>query len=63
LRDIVGFSQKTVEASQTPEGKRKQNLIDKLKRDREPLRRRLITESSKIKHLREMIEQELEEMS
>jgi len=63
LRDIVGFSQKTVEALQTPEGKRRQNLIDELKRDREPLRRRLITESSKIKDLRKMIEQELEEMS
>ncbi|MGB2728103.1 MAG: hypothetical protein WBD09_06460 [Halobacteriota archaeon] len=63
LRDIVGFSQMTVEALQTPEGKRKQNLIDELKRDREPLRRRLITESSKINDLRKMIEQELEEMS
>ena len=63
LRDIVGFSQKTVGALQTPEGKRRQNLIDELKRDREPLRRRLITESSKIKDLREMIEQELEEVS
>ncbi|MGB2841860.1 MAG: hypothetical protein WBC40_05205 [Halobacteriota archaeon] len=61
LRDIVGFSQKTVEASQTPEGKRRQNLVDELKR--EPLRRRLITESSKINDLRKMIEQELEEMS
>ena len=63
LKDIVRFSQKTYEASGTPQGKIRQNLIDELKRDREPLRRRLITESSKIKDLREMMEQELEEMS
>ncbi len=63
LKDIVRFSQKTYEASGTPQGKIKQNLIDELKRDREPLRRRLITESSKIKDLRRMVEQELEDMS
>lgn len=63
LKDILKFGQKTYKASTAPQGMIKQNLIEELKRDREPLRRRLIMGSSKLKDLRRMVEQELEEMS
>jgi hypothetical protein len=63
LKDILKFGQKTYKASTAPQGMIKQNLIEELKRDREPLRRRLIMGSSKIKDLRRRVEQELEEMS
>lgn len=62
-KDILKFGQKTYKASTAPQGMIKQNLIEELKRDREPLRRRLSMGSSKIKDLRRMVEQELEEMS
>ena len=62
LDKIYNFHQKTEKALDMPQGKIKQKLIDKIKRDREPLRENLIKVTSPLENLRKAVEHELEEM-
>jgi hypothetical protein len=56
LREILAFNQKTVKAAGSPDGMRKQSLIDELQEAREPLRKRIIFATTTIKDLEKMIE-------
>lgn len=62
LDKIYDFHQKTEEALDMPRGAPKQELIDKIKRYREPLRENLVKVTSPLENLRKAVEHELEEM-
>lgn len=62
FKAIMNFNQKTEEAYETHSKVRKQSLIEDLKGDREPLRKRLIEMSSKLENLKKGVEHELKEI-
>jgi len=62
LDETYSFYQKT-EVRDMPQGASKQKLIDKIKGDREDLRKKLITVLSTLENLKKVVEYELEEMS
>ena len=63
LKDLSSFHQKTGEAANMHPGDLKQKLIAEIKKEREPLREKLISGLSTLENLRKAAEHELEEKS
>lgn len=63
LKDLLRFHQETGKAANMHQGDLKQKLIVKIKREREPLKEKLISGLSTLENLRKAAEHELEEKS